>query len=231
MVDHKILFVIPARGGSKGIPKKNIKLLDGKPLIVYALEVARKFTSDENICISTDDEEIISVVESFGYDVPFRRPPILASDTAGTYEVLIHAIEFYETKGLSFDTLVLLQPTSPFRNYRHIQEALELYSTSLDMVVSVKESHANPYLTIVEENEEGLLQKSKPSNFTRRQDAPKVYEYNGAVYVINVQSLKNSPINQFTKVKKYVMDELHSIDLDTPMDWAYCEFLIQNKYV
>lgn len=231
MVDHKILFVIPARGGSKGIPKKNIKLLDGKPLIVYALEVARKFTSDENICISTDDEEIISVVESYGYDVPFRRPPILASDTAGTYEVLIHAIEFYETKGLSFDTLVLLQPTSPFRNYRHIQEAMELYSTSLDMVVSVKESHANPYLTIVEENEEGLLQKSKPSNFTRRQDAPKVYEYNGAVYVINVQSLKNSPINQFTKVKKYVMDELHSIDLDTPMDWAYCEFLIQNKYV
>jgi len=231
MVDHKILFVIPARGGSKGIPKKNIKLLDGKPLIVYALEVARKFTSDENICISTDDEEIISVVESYGYDVPFRRPPILASDTAGTYEVLIQAIEFYETKGLSFDTLVLLQPTSPFRNYRHIQEALELYSTSLDMVVSVKESHANPYLTIVEEDEEGLLQKSKPSNFTRRQDAPKVYEYNGAVYVINVQSLKNSPINQFTKVKKYVMDELHSIDLDTPMDWAYCEFLIQNKYV
>lgn len=231
MVDHKILFVIPARGGSKGIPKKNIKLLDGKPLIVYALEVARKFTSDENICISTDDEEIISVVESSGYVVPFRRPPILASDTAGTYEVLIHAIEFYETKGLSFDTLVLLQPTSPFRNYRHIQEAMELYSTSLDMVVSVKESHANPYLTIVEEDEEGLLQKSKPSNFTRRQDAPKVYEYNGAVYVINVQSLKNSPINKFTKVKKYVMDELHSIDLDTPMDWAYCEFLIQNKYV
>jgi len=231
MVDHKILFVIPARGGSKGIPKKNIKLLDGKPLIVYALEVARKFTSDENICISTDDEEIISVVGSYGYEVPFRRPPILASDTAGTYEVLIHAIEFYETKGLSFDTLVLLQPTSPFRNYRHIQEAMELYSTSLDMVVSVKESHANPYLTIVEENEEGLLQKSKPSNFTRRQDAPKVYEYNGAVYVINVQSLKNSPINKFTKVKKYVMDELHSIDLDTPMDWAYCEFLIQNKYV
>ncbi len=225
------LFVIPARGGSKGIPKKNIKLLGGNPLIQYALETARNFTSDENICVTTDNDEIIEVLKLFNYSVPFKRTEILASDTAGTYEVLLHALDFYKQMGRNYSKLILLQPTSPFRKPIHVEEANQLFSIELDMVVSVKESHANPYFSLVEEDENGYIQKSKPSTFSRRQDAPNVYEYNGAVYIINVTSLRKSPLSAFTKVKKYVMDDIHSLDLDNPLDWEFCEFLLEKKYV
>lgn len=225
------LFVIPARGGSKGIPKKNIKLLGGNPLIQYALETARNFTSDENICVTTDNDEIIEVLKLFNYSVPFKRPDLLASDTAGTYEVLLHALDFYKQMGRNYMKLILLQPTSPFRKPIHVEEANQLFSIELDMVVSVKESHANPYFSLVEEDENGYIQKSKPSTFSRRQDAPNVYEYNGAVYIINVTSLRKSPLSAFTKVKKYVMDDIHSLDLDNPLDWEFCEFLLEKKYV
>ena len=115
----KHLVVIPARGGSKGVPRKNIKLLAGKPLIQYTIEAARALFADDIICVSTDDIEIKEVVESLGLQVPFLRPNDLASDTAGTYEVLLHALNHYETTGYYPDTLILLQATSPFRTVTH----------------------------------------------------------------------------------------------------------------
>ena len=102
-----ILYVIPARGGSKGIPHKNIKLLGGKPLIGYSIELARQLTSDEHICVSTDDEEIVRVVENYGLAVPFRRPKELSGDQVGTYEVLLHALSYYESLGRHYDVLVV----------------------------------------------------------------------------------------------------------------------------
>ena len=131
------LVIIPARGGSKGIPHKNIKLLAGKPLIEYTIDVARAIVPDENICVSTDDQKIIKVVENYGLKVPFVRPEELATDKAGTYEVLLHALKFYEDQGKHFDNVILLQNTSPFRNAEHVREALKLYSPEIDMVVSV----------------------------------------------------------------------------------------------
>src|SRR5574344_397852 len=122
-----ILTIIPARGGSKGIPHKNIKPLNGKPLIYYTIDCARAICNDEDICVSTDDAEIISVVEQYGLKVPFVRPAELASDTAGTYEVLLHALDFYEKQGRHYDVVLLLQNTSPFRSSLHVKEALELY--------------------------------------------------------------------------------------------------------
>ena len=100
------LVIIPARGGSKGIPHKNIKELGGKPLICYAIDAARKFTTDDNICVSTDDADIIKVVEKYGLSVPFKRPDYLATDNAGTNGVLLHALKFYEEKGCRFDMIV-----------------------------------------------------------------------------------------------------------------------------
>ena len=117
----KPLIVIPARGGSKGVPRKNIKVLGDKPLIQYTIDAAKGVFDDEFICVSTDDFEIKSVVEQLGLKVPFLRPNELASDTAGTYEVLLHAISYYESKGYFPDTLILLQPTSPFRTSAHIK--------------------------------------------------------------------------------------------------------------
>lgn len=226
------LVIIPARGGSKGIPHKNIKNLGGKPLICYAIDGARSVVEDCDICVTTDDENIKRVVESYGLKVPFLRPEHLASDSAGTYEVLLHALDFYQERGKQYDRILLLQPTSPFRRESDIKGALDLYSNDLDMVVTVKESESNPYYNAFEENEDGFLKLSKgEGGIARRQDAPKVWEYNGAVYVINPDSLKKSPLSKFTKIKKYEMDALHSIDLDTQLDWKIAELIIKEKLI
>jgi N-acylneuraminate cytidylyltransferase len=227
------LFLIPARGGSKGIPQKNIKLLGNKPLIYYSIELARHFASDDMICVSTDNEEIISICKNIGLDVPFTRPSELATDTASSHEVIAHAISFYEDKGRTIDKVILLQPTSPFRRVAHLQEALQLYTSEIDMVISVKETEANPYYLLCKENNEGYLEKFvKDLDITRRQDVPKIYQYNGAIYIINTASFKkHRNLSLFEKVVKYEMDELSSIDLDTPLDWAYAEFLIEKGFI
>lgn len=219
----KPLVVIPARGGSKGIPHKNIKPLGGKPLIQYTIEAAREIFDDQAICVSTDDIRIKEVVEKTGLKVPFLRPKELSTDSIGTYEVLLHAIDYFESKSRYFDTIVLLQATSPFRTAAHIKEAMALYNKSCEMVISVKETKANPYYVLHEENNEGWLIKSKSGNFFRRQDCPKVYEVNGAIYIANLSLLKQKPMREFTKIRKYVMDEMNSHDIDTPLDWIVAE--------
>lgn len=228
---NNILVIIPARGGSKGIPRKNIKPLDGKPLIYYAIENARAITSDENICVSTDDEEIKSVVEDCGLKVPFLRPAELATDTMGTYEVLLHALGYYEQQGKGFDAVLLLQTTSPFRRIEQIKEALRQYNTSdADMLVSVKLSPANPYHNLFEENENGFLQVCKgDGTIHRRQDAPKVYEYNGAIYIMDAKILKTTHMHHMTKRVKYVMDAHSSLDLDTMQDWELAELILNGN--
>ncbi|MCZ2845030.1 MAG: acylneuraminate cytidylyltransferase family protein [Candidatus Bathyarchaeota archaeon] len=223
-----MMIVIPARGGSKGIPGKNIRMLEGKPLIQYTLEAARKLVPDNQIIVSTDNQEIKEVVEELGLPVPFLRPPQLATDTSGTYEVLLHALDFYEKNNPAPDKIVLLQPTSPFRNEEHIKEALNLYEDSLDMIVSVKETTSNPYYVLREENEEGFLVKSKKGTFKRRQDCPKVWEINGAIYVINPASLRKMPIDRFSRIRKFEMDEFSSHDLDTRLDWLLAEIMVKD---
>jgi len=223
------LFLITARGGSKGIPFKNIKSLGGKPLITYSIDIARQFSSDDRICVSTDSDDIIKVVENHGLKVPFKRPDALATDTSSSYDVIMHAINWYRSRNLEFENVVLLQPTSPFRTKRNVLDALQLYNESdVDMVVSVVKSKANPYYNLFEEDEEGFLIKSKSSNFTRRQDCPDVYEYNGAVYVFNINSLCKYNIGEFKKIKKVLMSDEESLDIDSPLDWKLAELLING---
>jgi len=213
------LFIIPARGGSKGLPRKNILPINGKPMICYTIDAARGVTNDKNICVSTEDPEIKKIVEEYGLSVPFLRPKELATDTAGSREVLLHAVDFYNKKfNRQFLKICLLQPTSPLRNTKHIFEAFQNWDDDLDMIVSVNESKGNPYFNLFEEIENGFLKKSKAGNFTRRQDAPKVWEFNGAIYIIKIQSLLNSPISQLEKIKKYIMDMESSIDVDSSID-------------
>jgi N-acylneuraminate cytidylyltransferase len=231
--DPKILVIIPARGGSKGVPGKNIKPLAGKPLIYYTIEAAREVFPDDMIMVTTDSQEIKECVERTGLKVPFLRPQELATSTAGTYEVLLHAINYVESTGYNPDTIILLQPTSPFRTGKHIKEALSLFDDNCEMVVSVKETKANPYYTLREENSEGWLVKSKEGGFTRRQDCPKVYEVNGAIYIIQAKSLGVKNIQQFSKVKKYLMDHLSSIDIDNELDLVIAESITRinlNKH-
>lgn len=222
------LVVITARGGSKGIPKKNIKLLNGKPLIQYSIDIAKEIAGKKDICFTTDSDEIITVAENLGLDIPFKRPAELATDTANSQDVILHALDTYETQNnKTYDAVVLLQPTSPFRTLEQVQDCIKLYNNSLDMVVSTKLSSANPYYNLFEE-ENGFLKPSKDGNFTRRQDCPEVWEFNGAIYVINSESLRTQKMNAFKKVKKYSMSEETSIDIDTPLDWKIAEFHLQN---
>lgn len=226
----KILVIIPARGGSKGIPHKNIKPLNGKPLIHYTIDEAREIAGDDDICVSTDDPEIIKCVEDYGLKVPFVRPEELATDTSGTYEVLLHALNFYEKQGRHYDVVLLLQNTSPFRKAEQIKEALALYNDNVDMVVSVKECAANPYYCVFEEDNNGYLHVCKgDGNIFRRQDAPKVYEYNGAIYIMNAEKLKTTHMHKMQKRVKYVMDDLSSFDLDTMWDWQMAETIKKEK--
>lgn len=223
----KFLLLIPARGGSKGIPGKNIKSLAGKPLIGYTIEAAKEVAAIEDICVSTDSEEIISAVKSFGLSVPFRRPHELATDEATSEAVILHALGFYKEQ--NYDAVVLLQPTSPLRTARHIREAIAAYRPDVDMVVSVKETKSNPYYVLVEEDNDGFLRKSKEGSFKRRQDCPKVYEYNGAIYVINIPRLLQSGISGLSHKIKYLMDQYDSVDIDDELDWMIAEARIKRN--
>lgn len=222
----KILVIIPARGGSKGIPGKNIKELVGKPLIYYSIDIARSLTIDKNICVSTDDNKIIEIVENYNLKVPFKRPNELATDESTTNSVILHAINFYESKGIFYDIIVLLQPTSPLRTILQVNEAMKIYNNNLDMVVSVKKS--NTASVLCNENNKGFLVPTFNKSGKGRQFFDSYFEYNGAIYIINVNSLKDKGIQGFEKIKKYEMDELSSVDIDNELDWELCELIIKK---
>ena len=226
----KVLHLITARAGSKGLPGKNIKTLGGKPLFMYSVDFAKKNMKKEDVlCISTNDDELLEMAKQNGVDIPFKRPESLASDTASSQDVINHAIQFYTKQGMSFDAVLLLQPTSPFRADEDYKEFMSSYSSDVDMVVSVKQSKENPYFTLFEEDEQGLLLKSKKGNFVRRQDCPDVYAYNGSMYLINIKSVENVSIGEFKRIKKVLMPDSRSVDIDTMADWVLAEYYLGNK--
>ena len=219
----KTMFLITARGGSKGIPGKNIKLLAGKPLLLYSLEYARLFADDRDICLSTDSTEILEVAEQADYKAPFIRPDYLSQDNSGSYEVIVHSLNFYKKRGIQYDTVVLLQPTSPIRLKDHMDQAFKLFDLEIDMVVSVTETRLYHYY----EEKDGLLQPFGKI-YHRRQDAPILYQHNGSIYIINVKSLfRNKSFEEFRLVRKYLMDETYSLDIDTLVDWEIAERMLK----
>lgn len=222
------LYIIPARGGSKGIPHKNIKPFNGVPLIVHSIECARRAGADDShIIVSTDDDAIADTVLRHGLPVPYRRPAVLGGDHVGSREVMLNVMDWANNRGIDYDCIVLLQPTSPLRTADDVRNAMALYRPELDMVVSVCEAASNPYYTCFEEEgPEGFLHISKGDGmYTRRQDCPKVWEYNGAVYVINPESLRRMPMGAFTRRLPSPMPRERSVDLDTPTDWMVAEAL------
>jgi len=224
-----ILYLIPARAGSKGLPGKNIKVLGDKPLILYSIEFAIKnMKYGDELCISTNDEGVLDILRKQGIKVPFKRPDVLASDTANSYDVIMHALEYYEQNNQYFDAVMLLQPTSPFRSQDDVDSIIKMFIEDVDMVVSVKNTKENPYFTLFEENEFGFLTKSKESDFQRRQDCPEVFAFNGSMYLMKVDTLKKTPISGFKKIKKIIMPEERSVDIDTMADWVMAEFYL-NK--
>ncbi|TRX34800.1 acylneuraminate cytidylyltransferase family protein [Flavobacterium sp. ZT3R18] len=223
----RILYLITARAGSKGLPGKNIKMLGDKPLIQYSIDFALHNMNPEDVlCVSTNDDGILELLTKLEIEIPFKRPEELASDAAGSYEVIMHALKHYEVNDIVFDAVLLLQPTSPFRHQDDIANLFETYDEECDMVVSVKKSKESPYYTIFEENGDNFLERSKKSSFTRRQDCPDVFTYNGSMYLMRVDSLKKTPISEFEKIKKIIMPEERSIDIDTMADWVLTEYYL-----
>lgn len=226
----KPLVIIPARGGSKGIPRKNIKPLLGRPLVCYAIDTARAVAPDSMIILSTDDNEIARTAErESGLEVKYMRPAHLATDTAGSREVMLDAMDWADSEGLEYDCVLLLQPTSPLRSTADVENTLRAYTPECDMAVSVREAAANPYYDCYETDSAGYLRVSKGDGLiTRRQDAPEAWQMNGAVYAINPESLRKWPLGAFKKRIPVAMPRERSVDLDTPLDWIIAETIMSH---
>lgn len=225
---HDIIYLIPARGGSKGVPGKNIRLLAGIPLIAHSIRHAfAAGASKEDIVVTTDSDAIRKAAEAEGIEVPFMRPSELAGDNTGSYEVIIHALDEMERRGRRYRRVVLLQPTSPLRLPADITSAANLWNDEIDMVVGVRPARTNPYYNAFETDDKGMLHISKgDGRYTRRQDAPEVWEYNGAVYVMNVKSLRRGPMSSFRRIVPYPMPEERSVDIDSILDFMTAEALL-----
>ncbi|SFD31667.1 cytidylyltransferase domain-containing protein [Ruminococcus albus] len=226
--EKKILAVIPARGGSKGIPHKNIVDLCGKPLIVYSIEAGKKSRYIDYVMVSTDDEEIAKVAEQYGAEIPFMRPTDLASDTAKTIDAIIHAITELRKKGECFDVLVLLQPTAPLRNFEDVDKAIEtFFSNNCFSLVSVSEVDDHPVL--IRSIEEGKLKSLlNVSSTCRRQDMPKYYKVNGCIYINSINELTlNTSFND--NVIPYRMEKSHSVDIDELCDLYLAEYYLRKN--
>jgi N-acylneuraminate cytidylyltransferase/CMP-N,N'-diacetyllegionaminic acid synthase len=225
--DHVVVCVIPARGGSKGLPGKNIKNFCGKPLIAYTIEHARQSKYVDRVIVSTEAEEISQISLEYGAEVPFMRPMELAGDSSNTVDVLLHAINWLENVDrYVFDILLLLHTTTPLRSVEDIDKSIAfLVEERADNVFSVTEAHRNPYFNMVELNKSGYADLVKQGNFVTRQGAPLVYDMNSSIYVWWKESLKEKKRIFLDKTKIYIMPKGRSIDIDDAIDFKIAEFL------
>jgi CMP-N-acetylneuraminic acid synthetase len=228
----RILTIIPARSGSKGVPGKNIKLLGGKPLIDYTIEFAKNSGLDK-IIVSTDTEEIAAVARNSGAEVPFLRPENLADDKTPTIDVLIHLIEALNLTKADFDAVCLLQPTVPFRTNTLLQNCIDKYiQNNLDSLVTVKQvpSHFNPHWTF-ETTKDQLLKISTGEDklITRRQDLPTAFYRDGSIYLTSMETLLNDKSLYGERLGFFENIEENYVNIDTMQDWYKAEELLKKN--
>lgn len=229
-----ITCVIGARGGSQGVPGKNIRPLLGKPLIAWSIEQALSCSLIRRVVVSTDSEAIADVARSFGGEVPFIRPPELATSTAGKWAVWQHALDACDAhyEGEPIDTFVDLDCTSPLRQVEDIEAAIEQFRASprADAVFTVCEARKNPYFNMLEE-ENGRLRicKELPIPIVRRQDAPPVFEHVASIYVLSPDYLRSGTglLSGFTQ--GYDIGPERSLDIDTELDFELVEYLMRKR--
>lgn len=228
----KTIATVCARGGSKGLPRKNVLPFAGKPLIAHTIEQALACPRIGGVYVSTDDDEIARVAAAAGAIVPYRRPAELATDGAGKLQVIEHLVHHLEGQGEQVDTIVDLQPTSPLRLPADIDAALDLAGRA-ELVVSVCEPSHNPYYSLAEAGPDGLLRLSKGGGAARRQDVPAVWGLNGAVYVWQRAALQRAVRDGFWSlaILPSVMPRERSVDIDDAHDFALAEWLFQRRTV
>lgn len=229
-----ILATICCRGGSKGVPGKNIKLLNGKPLIAYTIEVAKKCRLVDDIIVSTDDERIAEVAKSLGAKVPFIRPAELASDAASKWPVFIHAVESYEqATGATVDYLVDIDVTVPLKTAEDIDGAIQvaLDDKEADVVITGYEPEKNPYFNMMEVGTDGYasIVKKAEKPIVRRQDAPLIYGLSGAAFVVKKDALYRCEHWSTAQCKVHPIPRERAVDIDTPIDFEIIKFLISQR--
>lgn len=229
----RVLGLIPARGGSKGVPRKNIKVLCGKPLLAYTAKSALDSARLTRVILSTDDEEIAEVGRELGLDVPFVRPSELATDTAATFPVVVHAVNDLLAQGDSFDAVCLLQPTNPLRRAADIDACIDIMErTGSDSVVSVLPvpDPFNPMWTFWRKDDGRLVLSSGGSEpIARRQDLPQAYHRDGSVYVTRTKVLFEHGNLYGENIHSYEMDPSHAVNIDTSSDWEKAEQMISSR--
>jgi len=228
----RILGIIPARGGSKVIPGKNIKYLGEKPLLAYTVEAASKSKLLSRSILSSDSEEIIEVGSKFEIEAPFVRPAQFAEDDTPTIDVIKHALTFFTKKNIQFDAVCILQPTTPFRREGLIDDAIrDFESGNFDSLISVREvpHEFNPHWTFEEENGKLKISTGEKQIISRRQELPKAYHRDGAIYLTKTEVvLKQNSL--FGKNIGFIKNsDQHYVNLDTQADWEKAERILKSK--
>ncbi|WP_114634212.1 cytidylyltransferase domain-containing protein [Vibrio splendidus] len=226
--DKKIMAFIPARGGSKRLPRKNVLPLAGKPLINWSIEAGKKSQYIDRVFVSTDDKEIADVACQLDAELPELRPAELASDTAKTEDVLLYSLEKFAP---DVDVVVLLQPTSPLRTAEHIDEALELFmEQEAFSVVSVTPCEHPPLWSNTLPKDNSMGDFIRPEALSRSQDISQYYRLNGAIYIFNVKKLREyNEIRYTSETYAYVMDSDVSFDIDTEIDFDLAQFFMERS--
>ena len=221
------LAIIPARGGSKRLPRKNVLDLCAKPLIAYTIEATLKSKYIDKVIVSSDDEEILNISSNFGADI-IKRPYELANDTATTFDTIKHTIDNFE----NYDYIVLLQPTSPLRNEKHIDEAIQLLEEkNADSIISVCEMDHSPLWsnTLPKDGNMSNFLKDEILN-KRSQDLEKYYRLNGAIYICKTEKLlENKGFFLKDNIFAYKMDREHSVDIDEKIDFSIAQILMSEN--
>ena len=229
-----MIAMIPARGGSKGLPGKNIKELNGKPLIQYTIEAALASKVVDQVIVTTDDPEIAEISRKAGAEVPFLRPEELSTDTARAVDVYIHAAEFMRDElGKNMDKFMVLLATVPLRTSKHIDEAFELFcDAKADTLISIKEAE-NPPSWFLEQDENARIQNanfgSTQGLVNNRQVSKEYFVPNGAIYILDYKLLKEKKTYYSDNTIGYVMSKKDSVDIDNIDDFMYAEYLMKNS--
>jgi len=224
----QVLALIPARGGSKGVPRKNLREAGGRPLIAWSIEAARSSALVDRVVVSSDDAEILAVAREWGAETPFTRPAELARDDTPSIDVALHALDALP----GFETLVLLQPTSPLRTAAHIDACIRLREErGVSSAVSVSEAAHSPYWMYFVDAA-GAMRRvlTPPAAAERRQDLPPVYALNGAVYVASAAALRAGRRFVFDDSAAYVMPADASLDIDTELDLTIVQALMERMH-
>lgn len=224
-----VFCVIPARAGSKGLPGKNIKNLNGKPLIAYTIEQAKNSKYIDRVIVSTESLDIADISRKYGAEVPFMRPKKIASDKSSIFNVLLHAIKWMEEKEkYLFDILVLLHTTAPLRTIEDIDNSIKLLvDKNADNVFSVTEAHRNPYFNMVEVHGK-MVRRVKESNCVNRQSAPQVFDMNASIYVWWKDILMKKKSSFLRNSRIYVMPKERSVDIDDYIDFKIAEMFLKE---